>query len=165
MSQIAAQPNVISVDELTAATKADRSSLHRLLRMLTGPGVFRQDADGRFAITPLGETLRCDDSGSVRQWALFVGAPEMWVAWAGLSESVMTGKASFPAVHGAPMWIYIAARPNLGETFNGWMTRQSIQHNSALVAAYDFSQFRHMVDVGGSHGSTLGGRPQRTSVA
>jgi hypothetical protein len=144
-----------TVDELAAATKADRSSLHRLLRMLTGPGVFREEADGRFAITPLGATLRSDGPDSVREWALFVGAPEMWAVWAGLRASVMSGEASFPAVHGAPMWEYIAARPNLGEAFNGWMTRQSQQHNAALVAAYDFSPFRLVVDIGGGRGSTL----------
>jgi hypothetical protein len=55
-----------SVEELGAATKADRSPLHRLLRMLTGPGVFREEADGRFAITPLGATLPSDGSDSVR---------------------------------------------------------------------------------------------------
>jgi hypothetical protein len=144
-----------TVDELAVATKADRSSLHRLLRMLTGPGVFREEADGRFAITPLGATLRSDGPDSVREWALFVGAPEMWAVWAGLRASVMSGEASFPAVHGAPMWDYIAARPNLGDAFNGWMTRQSRQHNSALVASYDFSTFRVVVDVGGGQGSTL----------
>jgi hypothetical protein len=60
-----------SLDELALETKADRSSLHRLLRMLTGPGVFREQADGLFAITPLGATLRSDGSDSVREWALF----------------------------------------------------------------------------------------------
>jgi len=144
-----------SVDELAAATKADRSSLHRLLRMLTGPGVFVEEADGRFAITPLGATLRSEGSDSVREWALFVGTPEMWAVWAGLRDSVMSGEASFPAVHGAPMWEYIATRPNLGEAFDGWMTRQSRQHNSALVTAYDFSRFRRVADVGGGRGSTL----------
>jgi hypothetical protein len=144
-----------SVDELATESKADGSSLHRLLRMLTGPGVFREEADGRFSITPLGATLRSDTSDSVREWALFVGAPEMWAVWAGLRDSVIGGKASFPAVHGAPMWEYIATRPSLGEAFNGWMTRQSRQHNSALVAAYDFSPFRLVADIGGGQGSTL----------
>jgi O-methyltransferase domain len=150
---VAAGPK--GVDELAAATEADRSSLHRLLRMLTGPGVFREEADGRFAITPLGATLRSDSPDSVREWALFVGAPEMWAVWAGLRGSVMSGQASFPTVHGAPMWEYIAARPDLGDAFNSWMTRQSRQHNSALVAAYDFSPFRVVADIGGGQGSTL----------
>jgi len=144
-----------SVEELAAATKADRSSLHRLLRMLTGPGVFVEEADGRFAITPLGATLRSGTSDSVREWALVVGAPEMWAVWAGLRQSVMSGEASFPAVHGAPMWEFVAAHAYLGDAFNGWMTRQSMQHNSALVAAYDFSPFRLVTDVGGGQGSTL----------
>ncbi len=47
-----------TVHELAAAAGAHRSSLQRLLRMLTGPGVFREEADGRFAITPLGATLQ-----------------------------------------------------------------------------------------------------------
>jgi len=123
--------------------------------MLTGPGVFEEMPDGRFAITPLGATLRTGAPNSVREWALFVGAPEMWQVWGGLRDSVMTGEASFPAVHGTPMWQYMAAHPDLGQAFNGWMTRQSRLHNAALVAAYDFSQFRSVVDVGGGQGSTL----------
>lgn len=150
---VAAGPK--SVDELAAATQADRSALHRLLRMLTAPGVFHETADGRFGITPLGATLRSDGPDSVRDWALFVGAPEMWAVWAGLRESVMSGQASFPTVHGALMWEYFAGRPDLGEAFNNWMTRQSREHNSALVAAYDFSPFRVVADIGGGQGSTL----------
>jgi len=99
-----------TVDELAAATKADRSSLHRLLRMLTGPGVFLKRGTGASRLRPLGATLRTDAPDSVREWALFVGASEMWAVWAGLHASVMSGEASFPAIHGAPMWEYIAAR-------------------------------------------------------
>src|SRR5919198_3494026 len=35
------------------------------------------------------------------------------------------------------------------------MSRQSDQHNAAIVAAYDFSPFRTVADVGGGQGSTL----------
>lgn len=144
-----------SADHLASATGADRSSVHRLLRMLTGPGVFREEPDGRFAVTPLGATLQSDGPDSVREWALFVGAPEMWAVWAGLRDSVMTGQTAFSAVHGAPIWQYLATRRDLGEVFNGWMTRQSRHHNAALVAAYDFSPFRLVADIGGGQGSTL----------
>jgi hypothetical protein len=43
-----------TVPDLAAATGAHRSSLQRLLRMLTGPGVSSEEPDGRFAVTPLG---------------------------------------------------------------------------------------------------------------
>jgi hypothetical protein len=35
------------------------------------------------------------------------------------------------------------------------MTRQSEQHNAAVVTAYDFSGLRLVVDVGGGRGATL----------
>jgi hypothetical protein len=144
-----------TVHELANVTRADHSSLYRLLRMLTGHDVFREEADGRFALTALGSTLRSEGPNSVRDWALFVGAPEMWEVWGRLRDSVMTGRAAFPSVHGLPMWEYMAERPNIGDAFNRWMTRQSNQHNSALVASYDFAPFRTLVDVGGGQGSTL----------
>jgi hypothetical protein len=144
-----------SVPDLASATGTHRSALQRLLRMLTGPGVFREEPDGRFAVTPLGATLQSDSPDSVREWALFVGAPEIWKVWAGLRDSVQTGQTAFSAVHGAPIWPYLASHRDLGEVFNGWMTRQSRHHNAALIAAYDFSSFRLVADIGGGQGSTL----------
>jgi hypothetical protein len=50
----------------------------------------------------------------------------------------------------------VGQQPALNATFNGWMTRQSEQHNAAIVSAYDFSGLRLVVDVGGGRGATLG---------
>ncbi len=144
-----------SVDDLANATCVHRPSLYRLLRMLAGAGVFREEADGRFATTPLGGTLRSEGPHSVRDWALYVGAPEMWEVWGRLRDSVMTGEAAFPRVHGMALWDYKAAHPELRILFDRWMSRQSEQHNAALVASYDFSPFRAVADIGGGTGSTL----------
>ena len=151
--QLTAGPR--NIDDLASTTRARPSSLYRLLRMLAGAGVLREEADGRFALTPLGATLRTDAPDSVRDWALFVGAPEMWQVWGCLRASVLTGESAFQRVHSAPMWEYIAGHADLGTAFNRWMTRQSNQHNSALVASYDFSPFRLVADIGGGQGSTL----------
>lgn len=144
-----------SVDELAKTTGAHRPSLYRLLRMLAGAGVLQEDADGRFALTPLGETLRSEGPESVRDWALYVGAPEMWEVWAGLQDSVMTGEAAFPRVHGKRLWEYMATHSEIRVPFDRWMGRQSDQHNAALVSSYDFTPFRTVADVGGGTGSTL----------
>lgn len=144
-----------SVDELANATGAHHGSLYRLLRMLAGVGVFREEADGRFALTTLGGSLRSEGPDSVRDWALFVGAPEMWEAWGRLQDSVMTGEAAFPRARGMPLWDYMANHPELGNPFDRWMSRQSDQHNAAIVATYDFSRFGVVADIGGGRGSTL----------
>ena len=93
-----------TVDDLAAATGAHRPSLYRLLRMLTGAGVFREEADGRFALTALGRTLRSEGPDSVRDWALYVGAAEPWEAWGRLRETVMTGESGFVLAHGMPTY-------------------------------------------------------------
>jgi hypothetical protein len=67
----------------------------------------------------------------------------------------MTGESGFALAHGMPTYDYLARHPALGATFDRWMTRQSDQHNAALVAGYDFSPFRTVADIGGGEGSTL----------
>lgn len=103
-----------TVEALAAAIGAHRPSLYRLLRLLTGVGVFRAEADGRIALTPLGATLRSEGADSVRDWALYVGAPEPWAAWARLREAVMTGESGFVLAHGTPTYEYLARHPELG---------------------------------------------------
>jgi len=144
-----------TVDDLAAATGAHPPSLYRLLRMLAGVGVFREEADGRFTLTALGGTLRSEVPDSVRDWALYVGAPEMWEVWGRLRDSVMTGEPAFVLAHGMPLWDYLAKHPEIGTPFDRWMSRQSDQHNAAIVASYDFSPFRTVADIGGGQGSTL----------
>src|SRR5690242_6688314 len=66
-----------SAEDLAAATGAHQPSLYRVLRILTGEGVFREEADGRFVLTALGGPLRSEGSDSVREWALYMGDPAM----------------------------------------------------------------------------------------
>jgi AcrR family transcriptional regulator len=144
-----------TVADLATAAGVHRPSLYRLLRMLTGAGAFREEADGRFTLTPLGATLRSEGTDSVRDWALFVGAPQTWEGWGRLRDTVITGEPGFALAHGMPVYDYMARNPALGAPFNRWMTRQSDQHNEAIVAAYDFSPCRTVADIGGGQGSTL----------
>jgi SAM-dependent methyltransferase len=144
-----------TVDELASSTGAHAPSLQRLLRTLTGVGVFREDPDGRIAVTALGETLRDDVPESVRDWALFIGNPAPWAAWGRLYDAVMTGTSGFEAAHGMGNYEYLAAHSDLAAPFDRWMTRQSDQHNAAIVSAFDFSPWRTVADIGGGQGSTL----------
>ncbi len=144
-----------TVDELAVAAGAHAPSLQRLLRMLVGIGVVREDGDGRFALTELGDVLRSDATPSVRDWALYVGAPQPWEAWGRLRDAILTGDPGFVLAHGMPTYEYLAEHPELAAPFDRWMTRQSEQHNAAIISAYDFSPYRKIADIGGGQGSTL----------
>ena len=56
--------------ELAQLTGAHAPSLYRILRLLAALNVLREQPPGQFALTPLGERLRTDVSGSLRNWAM-----------------------------------------------------------------------------------------------
>jgi hypothetical protein len=60
-------------DELAKATGTEGDALRRVLRLLTSVGVFTEEADGRFALTPIGACLRSGAPGSMLAVALLFG--------------------------------------------------------------------------------------------
>ena len=67
--------------DLAARTKTHAPSLYRVLRTLASVGVFAEQADGRFALTPMGEYLRTGVKGSLRGVADLFGSDWSWRAW------------------------------------------------------------------------------------
>jgi SAM-dependent methyltransferase len=146
-----------TADELALATQAHGPSLQRLLRMLTGVGIFTEDEAGRFQHTPLSETLRMDHPQSLRNVAIMWGAPFIWRPWGELYEAVRTGQPAFDHVYGASAFEYLTAHADEAAIFNAATTSISSLTLSALLAAYDFSGFERIVDVGGGQGALLHG--------
>jgi hypothetical protein len=144
-----------SSDDLAAVTASHPQALYRLLRALASVGVFREEADRRFALTDLGACLRSDAPESVGGWAAFVGEPYQWQAWGALLHSVRTGENAFRHVHGVDSWTYRARHPALSASFDRAMTDLSRQVSAAVLAAYDFGRFGCIVDVGGGNGAFL----------
>jgi hypothetical protein len=56
-----------SAGDLATLTACDAGSLARFMRTLTNFGFLTLSDDGRFSLTPLGEPLKSDASGSVRK--------------------------------------------------------------------------------------------------
>src|SRR5262245_24366296 len=136
-------------DELAAATDSNPRALYRLLRALAGVGVFREEADRRFALTPLGECLRSDAPEPVGAWTEFAGGPYLWQAWGNLLHSVRTGENAVHFLHGMSGWEYRVRHPEEGAIFDRAMTGLSRRLAGAVLATYDFSPFRFFIDVGG----------------
>lgn len=141
-----------SSNELAQATRTYAPSLARLLRALVGLGVFAEDADGRVTLTSLGACLQSGAPGSVRAAALMFGET-LYRTWGGLLHSVQTGDPAFGQVFGMPIYQYFAQHPDDAAVFNEAMIAMTTQVAAAVVAAYDFSRFRTLVDVGGGHGT------------
>jgi hypothetical protein len=145
----------VTIEQLANSTGCHGPSLNRVLCALTSKGVFAKDTMGRFGLTPLGETLRSDAQGSLRDKALFEISTPIWSAWGSLLYSVRTGRPSFDQVQDKTLWQYLAGHEEIAAVFNRFMTMQSKLHNAAIIDSYDFSGIGTLVDVGGGHGGTL----------
>jgi hypothetical protein len=142
-------------DELAAATETHAEALYRLLRALAAIGVFHEDEDKRFSLTPLGEGLRTDVPESIAGWAAFLGRPLYWHAWGALGESVRTGENAFRLLHGTDVWEYRSRHPEESAIFDRTMMALTGSANRSLREAYDFGRFETLVDVGGGNGTLL----------
>src|SRR5512147_2956945 len=76
--RLAAGPR--SPADLAASVGADAPALYRLLRALASLGIFAEDENGDFALTPQAELLRSDVQGSLRGLALLFGQDWLWQA-------------------------------------------------------------------------------------
>jgi predicted O-methyltransferase YrrM len=139
------------VEALAATTGANADALYRLLRALASLGVFAEDSERRFALTPLAALLQQDHPNSLHAQALFRG-DEPYRAWGELYDSVMTGANAFERVFGAPSFKYLAEHPAQNEAFNQAMSASSRQAAAAIVGAYDFSGAGAVVDIAGGQG-------------
>lgn len=141
--------------DLARSTSTHAPTLARLMRALTGVGVYEQDGEDQFANSELSELLRSDVPGSVQGWAAFFGRSHHWQAWAGLYDSVLTGENAFTTVHGTPVWEYRRQRPEEQEAFDRAMTSRTGALTDSVVDAYDFGRFGTVVDIGGGVGALL----------
>jgi hypothetical protein len=143
-------------EELARATDTHASSLNRLLRLLASAGVLTEEAGGAFALTPIGQCLRSGVPGSVRAGALLFGG-RVQDAWSDLLYSVRTGEPIYPHRYGVDGFTYMAQHPEMAAVFDEAMADFTRQAAVAVTAAYDFSRFGTVVDVGGGNGVLLAG--------
>jgi len=139
-------------DELGRQAGVKGDMLYRVLRALASIGIFAEDLEGRFMLTPLAETL-CGDSGQ-RAYARLHGQ-ELYQSWEKLLEAVRTGDAGFVKAFGMPAFEYFSKNPERGAVFDKAMTGHHGREGDPMLDAYDFSAFNSLVDVGGGNGSLL----------
>jgi hypothetical protein len=129
--------------------------LYRLMRGLVACGALEQGEDGRFALTEAGHALRPDVENSRRNLVIEWGeviAPAM----AALAHGAMTGETPFDHVFGMSVWDWRVRDPGRSQAFHAAAAAMTAHVATRLLAAYDFTGIRHVIDVGGGQGALLG---------
>jgi hypothetical protein len=147
----------LPAEEIAKRVGSDPDATYRLLRTLSGYSVFAIRPDGQFELTPTADALRDSAPDSMRGIAMLLGHPMLWEEWSHLLTSVSTGEANMPKLRGMGPYEFFMANPEYAGVFFQGMGSMSQPETDPVVAAYDFSQFRTIVDVVGGRGTLLAG--------
>jgi hypothetical protein len=140
--------------DLATSVGANADALGRVLRLLSAHGMFESQGD-KFRHSPASRLLREDHPQSMRGFVRMFGLPVNWAIYEALEHSVKTGlpaaDKTVPNGYGA----YYAQHPEASRIFNAAMVAKAHAQIGGIMAAYDFSGFGLIGDIGGGRGHLL----------
>jgi hypothetical protein len=128
---------------------ANPDALDRVLRLLASQGIFDRRG-GSYAHNALSRALRSDHPQSMRAYVRLLGLPVFWQSWGELGQVVRTSKPGIDDI-----FAYFRDHPEESEIFNAGMKAKSQSAIFPVIAAYDFSGFGAIGDIGGGQGHLL----------
>jgi SAM-dependent methyltransferase len=143
-----------TASELASELGLCEEPLYRVLRALAHAGVLARRGE-QFALTPLSRLLVTDAPGSMRDILVLGAEPWHHQLWGELGAIVKTGEPAHDRVLGGPLFAHLERDPAANDVFNRAMVSFSAQTAQAVVAGYDLSRARRIVDVGGGVGHLL----------
>jgi len=146
-----------SINDLASLTQADAKSLYRVMRALAGVGIYAEIEPFHFINTPKSALLQSKVPGGVRPFVRMALGGEHFEAWGDLMHSVRTGETGVKHVYGMEIWQYFNQPQNneRSKVFNESMSALSENLGAMATAAYDFSPYSTIVDIGGGYGSLI----------
>jgi hypothetical protein len=145
--------------ELAAHAGVDADRLSRVLRLLASMEIFREDATGRFHLTPMAEPLRSDVPFSMHGLVSMFTHDLFWVPTGRLTDTVAKGDTIFGDLFGAPFFAHLATDPEAARLFDTGMAGYSESENGpvieALLSADALPAGGTVVDLGGGRGGFL----------
>jgi O-methyltransferase domain len=143
-----------TADELAGAVGANPDALHRVLRLLAAHGVFGADGHGFFH-TPASRLLRSEHPQSMRALVRMFGLPSNWAIFGELRHTLESGLPAAEKALPGGFWGHLAQDAEAASIFNAAMSAKAQAHVPMIVAAYDFSPFERVGDIGGGRGHLL----------
>ena len=140
--------------ELAARCGADEGALDRALMLLAAHGVFDRVGDA-YGHTDASRLLRSDHPMSMRAFPRMMGMASFSASFGHLEHSVRTGETAFGLVDPDGLFAYLQRHEEEARIFDASMTAKAAGDTAAVLAAYDFTRFATIADVGGGRGHLL----------
>jgi hypothetical protein len=144
----------ITISDLAKKTGTDEEYLFRIMRALSGYGIFKLRKDGKYTNTPMSRSL-ADGKGSLRHMIMQHLGSFNWSAFNELGYSVRTGEDAVQKVYGKRIYDYLSEHADESALFDRSMTNLTELAIEPVLSVYDFSKCVTIADIGGGEGLLL----------
>jgi precorrin-6B methylase 2 len=144
-----------TIDQLAAATQTNPDALYRLMRMLCAHEIFRLSKKGIYTLTPWSKVLLEGDKDSVKDFLLGHLGKLHYELFSEMDYTVKTGINAAQKLFNKDIFSHVHDTPEEQEIFIRGMSNTAELFAPVLLSAYSFTPYRHIVDIGGGHGSLL----------
>lgn len=136
----------LPVEHLAKLTGTIPDLLGRMLNFLSIYGVFSKQDEG-YALTPLSYPLRSDHPCSIKA-VLEMVDESWWQAFAHLESGLKTGIPGFQTQEGLSFFDFLNTHPDKKTSFSKGIARLADFDDKAIIEAFDFSRFAHLIQMG-----------------
>lgn len=143
-----------NIAELAALTDSQPDALYRVMRCLSQYDVFNEHDNKIFSQTDISKKLLTNAEIGSKDYLLLC-SEIIFNASTCLLESIKTGKVAFDSYYGMNFWDYLKQNSDKSALFNNAMQKGFGDSTPAIFAAYDFSPFKFIIDVGGGNGQLV----------
>jgi acetylserotonin N-methyltransferase len=142
------------LDILSANLAADRNALERLLDGCVGLGLLEKHSDGCYANTALASAYLCRSSPHAMVGYIIYSDEVLFRMWGNLEDAVREGSHRWRQTFGTdgPLFDQFFSNAEKMRTFLLGMHGFGVLSSPRVVAAFDLSRFRRLVDLGGATG-------------
>lgn len=146
-----------TTQELAELTGTQEDWVFRVLRALATRGYFEpvEREIRTFRNSNFSQVLREDHSPSLHATAQILLGERAIDQWRALPKTMKTGTPASEIVLGMPTYLYFEQNPEERRVFTQAMFNTAPLMNKAIVEAFNFSAYHHIVDAGGADGSLL----------
>lgn len=142
-------------EALASALGLQPGPLRRFLRGLATMRLCEEREDGRFALTPAGETLTHGNPSNLSEKA-FVAVGQYWMPWMSLSYALRTGEPSFPFALGKSVADWRGRNAAEGKFFFRYLAKEELANPGILTDALGpLGEGAVIASLGGGYGAWL----------
>ena len=145
----------LDIEELAKKAGVNCEALYRVMRALSGHGIFKEKKGRVFENTKMSKCLMSGGKGTMAALTKYTGSAWICKDWADILFSLDKGTDIYQVKYGKRYFEWLEKNPEEYRIFDEGMLNLSQLSDDPITAVYKFSKINSIVDIGAGHGTQL----------